>query len=165
MVGVIIQAITGYDGVSYTREQLSVCVRNGLRIAGYVWCFPGAPASSMRSRLAMFDGYKIEFLALDVEQAGLTKADVDRDLKLCDTYIKHDGGTWIYSGKWFFDQQGWSRATWWSPRKLWDSNYDGIPVAEANFRPYHGWTECQIKQYKGTSVVGSVNMVDLNVAA
>jgi hypothetical protein len=83
-VGVIIQAITGLDGVSYTRQQLAACVHNGLRIAGYVWCFPFAAPGSMLTRLGMFDGYRLEFLALDVEEAGTRKFDVDRDLALCD---------------------------------------------------------------------------------
>lgn len=130
-----------------------------------MWCFPGATTSSILTRLAMFDGYHIEFLALDVEQAGLKRGDVDRDLLWCDRYAGNPSPTWIYTGKWFFDQQGWSKVTWWSTRKLWDSNYDGTPIANDHFRPYHGWTMCQIEQYRGTSSIGSVRQVDLNVTA
>jgi hypothetical protein len=164
-VGVIIQAITGLDGVSYTRQQLAACVRNGLRIAGYVWCFPFAAPGSMLTRLGMFDGYRLEFLALDVEEAGTRKFDVDRDLALCDAYTTRLPVTWIYTGKWFFDQQHWSQETWWSWRPLWNSLYDHTPVANDHFVPYHGWTKAVIEQYRGTSSVGHVAQIDLNVTA
>ena len=160
-MGVIIQAITGLDGISYTRQQLLACVQNGLRIQGYVWCFPRATKASMQSRLAMFDGFAIEALWLDVEQAGLSVADVDRDLALGDAYI--GGMEGIYSGRWFFVQQGWLNVTKWSNRPLWDSNYDGVPVVAANFRPYGGWTVPAIKQYQGTSTIGHVQQIDLDI--
>lgn len=160
-VGVIVQAITGLDGRTYTRQQLTVAQRNALRLAGYGWCFPDAPESSMRGRLAMFDGFELEFLALDVEEAGTIVLDVERDLALCDAYIR--GKAWMYSGKWFFDQQGWSHLSLWADHPLWDSNYDQIPDVDVGFRPYGGWTQAALKQFRGTSSVGSVNQIDLNV--
>jgi hypothetical protein len=160
ITGVIIQAITGLDGISYTRQQLNACVQNGLDIAGYVWCFPG---SNVASRLKMFDGFELAFLALDVEQAGLTRADVDRDLGLCDSYQWDT--TWVYTGKWFFDQQGWSQHTWWSDRPLWNSLYDRTPVANDHFVPYHGWTSSVLEQWIGTSQIGHVGGIDQNVFA
>jgi hypothetical protein len=161
VVGVIVQAITGLDGVSYTRQQLLACVRNGLRIQGYVWCFPGASQASMRGRLAMLDGFALEALWLDVEQAGLKIADVDRDLGLCDAYLSELTG--IYSGRWFFAQQGWLGVTKWSGRPLWDSNYNGVPVVGAGFVPYGGWTKPVVSQYQGTSSIGRVQQIDLDV--
>jgi hypothetical protein len=158
---VIVQAITGNDGQSYARQQLDACVRNGLRIQGYVWCFPGAPSSSMLSRLAMFNGFDIEALWLDVEQTGLTIADVDRDLALCDRYLSQPTG--IYSGRWYWIQQHWLNNTKWADRDLWDSRYDGVDDADVNFVPYGGWTQCQVKQYAGTSAIGSVRQIDLDV--
>jgi hypothetical protein len=160
-VGVIVQAITGLDGNTYTRQQLEVARRNGLRLAGYVWCFPGASEASIRGRLGMFDGFELEFLALDVEQAGTTILDVERDLKLCNAYIRDV--PFLYSGKWFFDQQGWSHLDLWADHPLWDSNYDGEPDADVGFRPYGGWTEATIKQFRGTSRIGHVDQIDLNV--
>jgi hypothetical protein len=162
-VGCIVQAITGLDGRTYTRQQLAACVAYGLRVAGYVWCFPGASVASIRDRLHMFDGYALKFLALDVEQGGLTRADVDRDLYECDAYI--DGLTWIYSGRWWFEQQEWLNVNWWSNRPLWDSNFDGNADATVGFRPYAGWTQCAMKQFMGTTTVGSVHEADLNVSA
>jgi len=160
-VGVIIQAITGSNGVSYTRQQLDACVRNGLRVQGYLWCFPGAPRSSATSRLAMFDGYALERLWLDVEQSGLRVADVNRDLTICDAYT--GGRTGVYSGRWFFAQQGWLGYTAWSDRPLWDSNYDQIADATVDFKPYGGWTRAAVKQFAGTSAIGSVQQIDLDV--
>jgi hypothetical protein len=169
-VGCIVQAITGLDGRTYTRQQLTACVAYGLRVAGYVWCFPGASVTSIRDRLHMFDGYALEFLALDLEQGGLTRPDVERDLIECDAYIAavpsaRAKRTYIYSGKWYFDQQGWSNFTWWCDRPLWDSFYNGVPVAGHGFRPYGGWTKPTMSQFQGTSTVGSVSNVDLNVSA
>lgn len=118
------------------------------------------------SRLFLFEGYDLEHLWLDVEQVGLKVADVDRDLATCDAYM---GGklTGIYSGRWFFSDQGWLGLTKWADqgRALWDSNYDQVPVVEANFRPYGGWTKPAIKQYRGTSSIGHVSQIDLDVAA
>lgn len=161
-VGAIVQAITGRDGVSWTRQQLHACARNGLRIQGYVWCFPGASKASMSSRLGMFDGSNIERLWLDVEQAGLKASDVDRDLSVCDHYMSAKVG--CYSGRWFFARQGWLGHTAWSDRLLWDSHYNGEPVVGAGFIPYAGWTVPTMSQFAGTSSVGSVHEIDLNVA-
>jgi hypothetical protein len=163
VVGVIIQAVTGLDGVSYTRQQLEACVRNGLRIQGYVWCFPRASEASMRNRLAMFDGFPIEALWLDVEQAGLYGADVDRDLAVCDAYTGRKTG--IYSGRWYFANQGWLGIRWWADRPLWDANYDGVAVVKADFTPYGGWTTPVVKQFRGTSAIGSVHEIDMDVEA
>ncbi len=176
-VGIIAQAITGLDGKTYTRQQLAAALRNGLRIAGYIWCFPVA---SVSSRLLMFDGFPLEFLALDVEQAGLSIANVDRDLALCDEYMVAQGmvptglskdsfrllhPTIIYTARWFFAQQGWLGLTRWSERPLWEALYDGIPDVSVGFWPYGGWTKMTIKQWRGTSNVGEVQQVDLNVTA
>lgn len=153
VVGVIIQAVTGLDGLSYTRQQLDAATRNGLRIAGYV--FPGGLAT----KLAMFDGYTIEFLWLDLELPISIHA-VDQALAMCDAYLGKLTG--IYSGRWFFAQQGWLSLTRWSNRALWDSNYDGDPVLADDFRPYGGWTSCVVKQYHGTTDIGAVHELDLD---
>lgn len=117
----------------------------------------------MLSRLAMFDGFRLEAVWLDVEQAGLTQADIDRDLALIDSYTGRLTG--CYTGKWYFDQQGWSQHTWWSDRPLWDSNYTGVPEVGSGFKPYGGWTWPTITQFQGTSAIGSVQQIDLNVMA
>lgn len=164
VVGVIVQAVVGIDNVTYTAQQLQACVRNGLRIQGYVWCTPGASKSVVAARLALFEGYDLEALWLDVEQSGLKVADVDRDLPMCDAYMAGKL-TGVYSGRWFFAQQGWLNWTTWSNRPLWDSNYDHVPVVATDFRPYGGWTVPVVKQYAGTSAIGSVHQIDLDVAA
>ena len=155
MVGVIIQAVIGLDGTTYTRQQLEACWRNGLRIQGYV--FPGG----LSWKLPMFDGYAIEGLWLDLELP-ITIAAVNAALQQCDAYI--GGTTGIYTGKWFFDQEGWSTKAYWANRPLWDANYDGVPVPAVDFVPYGGWTSCVIKQYRGTSSIGDVHMIDLDTS-
>src|SRR3954462_14021835 len=84
-VGVIIQAITGLDGVSYTQQQVDAALRNGLRVGGYLWCFPGVTPRSIQQRLAMYP-HRPESLWLDVEQSGLTVADIERDLLELDAW-------------------------------------------------------------------------------
>ena len=111
----------------------------------------------------MFDGFLIESLWLDVEQNGVKATDVDRDLALCDAYTGKVTG--IYSGRWYFVQQHWLEHTAWSNRPLWDSDYNGIPVTGAGFVPYGGWTRPVISQYRGTSAIGHVSQIDLDVTA
>lgn len=142
--------------MSYTRQQLAACVRNELRIAGYV--FPGG----LPGKLAMFAGYAIEHLWLDVELP-ISVSAVNAALKQCDAYM---GGqkAGIYSGRWFFAQQGWLGLTIWSARPLWDANYDGIAVVEADFVPYGGWTTPVVKQFRGTTDIGHVHQIDMDAA-
>jgi hypothetical protein len=141
VVGGVVQAITGLDGKTYTRQQLDALQRNGLRIRGYVWGFRGASGNprSMLGRLAMFDGFPIENLWYDLEEAGLSVADVDSDLVLCDAYRSDLVG--IYSAYWYFYQQGWLRLTRWSDRRLWEALFNLDPTLNAGFVPYGGWTQ------------------------
>ncbi len=161
VVGCIVQAITGLDGISHAQQQLGICEDTGLRLQGYVWCFPGGSRASMNERLAMFDGYALEALWLDVEEKGLKIADVDRDLALCDSYLSRLTG--IYSGRWFWQDQGWLGLTKWAARPLWNSAYDGLADVDVGFEPYGGWTAVQMKQYQGTSAIGSVQQICLDV--
>lgn len=161
---VIVQAITGLDGKSYTSQQLATCHGMFMRVQGYVWCFPNETAASVNSRLNMFNGFPLERIWLDVEQAGVTVKDVNLALSLCDLYMGNDTPTGIYSGKWFFDAQKWTNRSFWANRPLWDSNYDGVADPDVNFRPYGGWDRCEIKQFRGTSTVAGIPNVDINVA-
>ena len=154
--GVIIQAITGLDGVSQTRQQLQKALDRGLRIAGYVWCFG---ATSVASRLSMFSGFLIEFLAIDVEDNSATIKAINRDLKLCDAYMGKL--TEFYTGRWFFVGKGWLSRTQWSNRRLWDAIYDDDPNPDADFVPFAGWTECFMKQFWDRQVYGGV-ICDVN---
>lgn len=154
VVGIIIQAVTGLDGKSYTRQQLAMAVAHGFRVQGYL--FPGSVAAKLR----LFDGAPIENLWLDVELP-ITETAVNQALALCDAYL--GGVTGIYSGKWFFDSQGWSHQGLWAGRPLWDSHYDGLAVTQADFTPYGGWTTPAVKQYAGTSSIGHVHQLDLDV--
>ncbi len=63
-------------------------------------------------------------------------------------------------------------AWWWVPltdnstafadRDLWTAQYDGVDDASV-FTPYGGWDHAAIKQYAGTSVLGGVGGLDLDV--
>lgn len=161
-VGIIAQAITGLDGNSYTTQQLAAARDHGLRIQGYVFCNHN---SSVASRLSMFDGFDVETIWLDVEAASINSSDVDRDLRLTDKYIPAAAPIGLYSGHWVFVSHGWLALTKWSTegRALWDSRYDGIPDPDAGFVSYGGWNSSAIKQFQGTSSLGSVHGIDLNV--
>lgn len=163
--GVIVQAITGLNGISYTSQQCQMVAQYGLTLHGYVWCFPGESATSIDGRLAMFNGKPVRRLWADVEQAGLSMRDVDLLLRRCDLYLPTQR-TGVYSGRWFFAQQGWLGVDRWSDRDLWDANYvDGVPDPTVGFVPYGGWDHCAIKQYKGTSDVGTLHEVDLDAVS
>jgi hypothetical protein len=157
VVGVIIQAITGLDGISYTRQQLAKAIQRGLRIAGYVW---GFGATSVASRLKMFDGFPLEWLGYDCEDDSVTVASVDRDLKLCDAYMPGKL-TEFYSGWWFFARKKWLGVSRWANRWLWDAIYDQDPEPSHDFVPYGGWTMCRTKQFWDKQVFGGA-VVDIN---
>lgn len=164
VVGVIIQAIAPPapypPGV--TSQQCQVAVANGLRIQGYVWCFPGESAVSVDTRLRLFDNYPVEKLWADIEQSGLSKRDGDTLVSRCDLYNRNQR-TGVYSGKWFFDQQGWSGHSYWADRDLWDAHYDNQANTNVDFVPYGGWDHCVVKQFRGTSDIGHVHEIDLDV--
>jgi hypothetical protein len=157
---VVVQAITGQDGVSWTRQQCQAVLDAGMDLQGYVWAFPGENTLSVTNRLALFGAFPLSRLWLDVEQAGLTVQDVNLALGACDNW--HGQHTGIYTGKWFFDQQGWSGQALWADRDLWHSSYDHVADAGAGFVPYGGWTRPAVKQYDN---VGPIPDADVNVVA
>ncbi len=121
--------------------------------------------------LAVGEGHVPRELWLDVEDVDSERGwpsawrqqAVERDLDACDAWAEAHGlpPTGIYSGKWYWDQYMGSAS--FPGRELWDSNYDGQADAAVNFHPYGGWTEAAIKQYAGTSTLGGVGGVDLDV--
>jgi len=146
--GLIVQAVTGMDGRSYTRQQCQAGLDHGWEIASYVWCSrgDGMSDSRFRARLELIEPYvsPMHFLALDVEESGLQVEDVDADLMLCDE-VKGDAP--FYTGHWVFANQGWLHVNYWAARRLWDSNYDRVANVDHGFRPYGGWHEAWLKQY------------------
>jgi len=146
--GLIVQAVVGLDGNCYTTQQLQAGLDHSWAISAYVWCSPGDSLDRGRfqRRLDLLESFtdKLVFLALDVEEMGLGVEDVDADLIRCDEVI-HDAP--LYTGKWVFDNLGWSNEDYWAERRLWDSNYDRTPDVNAGFRPYGGWTDAWMKQF------------------
>lgn len=45
------------------------------------------------------------------------------------------------------------------------SDYDYVADLNANFHPYGGWTARQAKQFAGTSQIGRLGQIDLNILA
>jgi hypothetical protein len=161
-----VQAITGLDGRSYTRQQLSTALANGLRIQGYVWVNPGGSLATTNARLSLFDGFPLEQIWADVEEMNLTEADVDRVLSACDAYLGNGRLAGIYSAPYVFVDNGWTHITKWANagRLLWVANYDHKADPDVNFTPFGGWSQCQMKQHIGTTTVGSVTEIDLSAS-
>lgn len=141
--GLVVQAVTGGDGRSFTRHQLDMAQKNGWEINAYVWCTGEQPVTSRR--LSLLDGYPIIDLWLDVEDMHLTHDDVNLDFQLCDEYVGKKCG--MYTGKWVFDRLGWSHRSYWADRDLWVSIYDRVPDVDHGFIPFGGWEKCLMKQY------------------
>jgi len=159
--GLIVQAVTGDNG-SFTRLQLQAALDAHWDIAGYIWCHPGQADNmgSLNNRLALFDGFSLDFLALDVEETTTRKRDVDDSLAACDR--QQGFPTWVYTAKRVFDALGWSDYDWWAPRPLWYVpvvGYDGIADVDANFVPFGGWTSPTMKQFSETPVDQNVRRV------
>jgi Glycosyl hydrolases family 25 len=141
--GIVVQAVTGMDGNSFTGRQLHQANEHGWEINGYIWCTGEEPVT--RRRLQLFEGIPIVDLWLDVEDLHLTREDVDIDFRVCDEYMEKQCG--MYTGKWVFDRLGWTHRTWWSDRELWASVYDRVPDVDVGFVPFGGWDKCLMKQY------------------
>ena len=145
--GLIVQGVEGLSGESFTRRQLWAALDAGWRIAGYVWCNSDQAAKliRLRQRLDFFNGFKLDFLALDVEELDTKRQDVDTSLVICDAQMKTR--TWLYTAKWVFDGLGWSDDDRWADRKLWSAEYDGVADVDVGFEPYGGWSRCDMKQF------------------
>ncbi len=171
---VIIQSIdppAGYPP-GRTREQIQACRAAGLTVDAYIWLWFDLDIDDIRHKLSLLDGLEIRQLWLDVEDTAsikydqpTTEAKVTAALAACDAYKTTSGQkTGVYSGKWFWaDQRYMGNTAIYADRELWDANYDDVADATAGFRTYGGWQAPRIKQYRGTSVLGGVGGIDLNV--
>ena len=171
---VIIQSIdppAGYPP-GRTREQIQACQAAGLTVDAYVWLWFDLDVADIQRKLGLLDGLQIRQLWLDVEDTAsikydqaTTEAKVTAALAACDAYKTQSGQkTGVYSGRWFWaDQRYMGNTAAYADRELWDANYDDVADAAAGFHGYGGWQAPRIKQYRGSSVLGSVGGIDLNV--
>jgi hypothetical protein len=155
-----------------TRQQIQLCQAGGLTIDAYVWLWFDLDIGDIQRKLQLLDGLSIRQLWLDVEDTASIKYDqatcearVTAALAACDAFATTSGQkTGVYSGRWFWaDPRYLGNTTTYADRELWDANYDQVPDAASDFRPYGGWQAARIKQYRGTSVLAGVANVDLNV--
>jgi hypothetical protein len=167
----IVQAVSppaGYPA-GKTREQIQQCLDAGLVIDAYVYLWFDLDASDIRSKLGLLDGLSIRRIWLDVEDQAASKYDqatteqkVMDALTACESWSYNHGASeqvGIYTGAWFWtDQRYMSNTTTFSGRELWDANYE----TDA-FAPYGGWTSRAIHQYQGTTSLGGISGIDLNV--
>lgn len=155
--GLVVQGVQGHDGQSYTRQQLHAAQTAGWRIAGYVWLNARQDLGRIETRLRYFGHFALDFLALDVEEMGTTRGDIDLGLAVCDEY--QGAPAWVYTAKWVFDGLGLSDNKYWADRNLWTAKYDGIPDVDAGFEPYGGWARCMMKQYTDVPLDQNVRRV------
>ena len=153
--GLVVQGVMNVHGESFTQRQLWAGQNAGWQIAGYVWLNAGQAdrLEFLQNRLNFFEGYKLNFLALDVEEPKTSREDIDAGLALCDQYQK--APAWIYTARWVFQMLRFSQHQWWRDRKLWAAQYDGIPDVNV-FQGFGGWNQCEMKQFTGSPL-------DLNV--
>lgn len=173
----IIQAIDPPPGYppGKTAGQVAFCAANGLTVDAYLWLWMDLDVSDITRKLALLEGLPIRQLWLDVEDTAAIKYDqatceqkVAEALAACDLWAEANGlalpRAGVYSGRWYWaDPRYMGDTVTFSDRKLWDSDYDGVPDAGFGFAPYGGWTKRAIKQYRGTTVLHGVSGVDLNV--
>lgn len=159
----IVQAISPPPGYppGVTAQQLAACRDASIQTDLYIYLWPGDTPSTIQSRLALADGFTIRRLWLDVEESGVTEAQVAWALAQLDSFPSKLDQAGVYTGGWFWPQVGSTIA--FSDRPLWDSNFDGIPDASRGFRPYGGWTSPAVKQYMGTSSLSGVGGIDRDV--
>lgn len=157
--GLVVQGVESLEGETFTRRQLWAAVDAGWQIAGYVWCSAGQARNltALRRRLDFFNQFVLDFLALDIEEMGTTREDVEMSLQLCDAYQR--APAWIYTSKWVFDALRWSELSLWPERKLWTAKYDRIANVDVGFEPYGGWTRCEMKQFTDDQVDQNVRRV------
>jgi hypothetical protein len=153
-----------------TRDQVQACVAAGFSVDAYVWLWFDLDPGDISRKLALLDGLPIRKLWLDVEDTAAvkytqtaTEGSVGVALALCDERLPDTG---IYTGRWFWtDPRYMANTTAFADRELWDANYDDVADAALGFVPYGGWTvdQVRIKQFRGTTTLGGLGGLDLNV--
>ena len=172
---VIVQAIDpppGYPG-GRTRAQIQACLDAGLTVDAYVWLWFDLDANDIQRKLHLLDGLNVRQLWLDVEdtasinysQAACEAKVVSDALAACDAYPTSSGArTGVYSGRWFWlDRRYMGNCTTFADRALWDANYDDVADTKLGYVPYGGWATVAIKQFRGSTSIGGVGGLDLNV--
>ena len=107
----------------------------------------------------------IKFVAMDIEDSQLRPLHpTDPKGRLADA-ISHvkDKPVCIYTSHHMWNNVM-GGMTGFENYPLWDAHYDEVPELDTNWVPYGGWTQCAMKQYKGTTVVPGGISADLNIA-
>jgi hypothetical protein len=155
-----------------TRAQIQVCLDAGLTVDAYVWLWFDLDANDIQRKLHLLDGLNVRQLWLDVEDTAsinysqaACEAKVSDALTACDAYRTLSGArTGVYSGRWFWlDRRYMGNCTTFADRLLWDANYDDVADTRLGYVPYGGWDRPTIKQFRGTTAVGGIGGLDLNV--
>lgn len=155
-----------------TTQQLIGCHAAGIACDVYVYPFFANGISDCARRLneAAQAGVPIRRVWLDVEdvdpsQAAWTPSQRIEMLKrwfdTCDQFPAAHRPAGYYGGAWYHVPYL-ADTVEFSDRPLWAAQYDGIDDTNV-FTPFGGWSTLAIKQYRGTSVLGGITGVDLDV--
>ena len=145
-----------------TAQQLAELAAGGIGTEAYVYLWFEEDVSTIHSRLDLLAGSSVRRVWLDVEDGeGSTQFTADDCLNKIGDAVSAIAArgfeVGIYTAAWFWgDWLG----TEFSYLPLWAAQYDGIPYPGV-FNPFGGWSQCEIKQYRGTTQLVIPN-VDLN---
>jgi hypothetical protein len=160
----IIQCLNPPPGypAGQTRAQLQACQDAGLPVDIYFFLFAGQSPTTIQAHLGLANGFRIRRKWLDIEEPGLSVRSISQALVLLDAYPSLNQSSGIYSARWWAASNPGILDHFSASRDLWCAQYDNIADASI-FNPFSGWSNCRIKQYRGTSTFGGVTSVDINV--
>jgi GH25 family lysozyme M1 (1,4-beta-N-acetylmuramidase) len=141
-------------------QQLRGCVAGGLTVSGYLWVYGNTTPADVGAAVAIATeaDARLCMLWLDLEEDGPT---VEQIRGLAHAAIVAGVRPGIYTGRWWWWGHFGNPADF-ADIPLWDANYGLGPRLDAT-PGYGGWTSRAGHQYAGTSTVGGVGNVDLDV--
>lgn len=161
------RAIVGVSDVELARQQLTLTAERGMEIQAYSYMYWGANNEERLDRVRRAaQGLPLAFVWPDFEDKNAPLDDpagVISWMRGCMALAERLGlPVGVYTAAWWW--RSWARNTAaFAHYPLWVAQYDEWPVL--TMTPFGGWTECAMKQYKGTTVLGSKPndySVDLN---
>lgn len=153
----------------HAKQQLVGARAAGLLTAGYIWIPPDTTLDTSElikvARAAAGDEEShLAFIAPDIEDPQRRRLHpINPEARLGDALAHlHGVRKAIYTSRSMWGPIM-ANTTVFKSIPLWDADFDRGEDLDATFRPYGGWTERAMLQYKGTTDVHGIS-ADLNVA-
>lgn len=155
---------------AYCAQQLAAARKVGMMTAIYLIVPPDTTTRTefliQAAKEAAGSEYQhIRFVALDIEDSALRLLHPTNPKGRLDDAISHimDKPVVIYTSRHMWSKVMRGMAGF-ERYPLWDAHYDEVAELDTNWVPYGGWTQCAMKQYKGTTLVPGGISADLNIA-